>query len=223
MARRAVNYQLSQNNPAMHHLIRSGSTGNAILYHGSILVDIGVPYALIKEFQSQIQLVLLTHQHLDHINLKTLKKLCAERPTLRVGACEWMRDKVKELRNVDIYEIGKLYDYGQFKISPFKLYHDVPNCGYRIFKENTRIFHATDTAHLKGITAKEYDLYAIEHNYNEELALKAIEQAEREGKFCHFKGSINSHLSEEQAKDFIFNNKAEHSQVLRLHETKSYL
>ena len=112
---------------------------------------------------------------------------------------------------------------GRFSISPFKLYHDVQNCGYRIFKDEVKIFHATDTAHLQGISAKEYDLYAIEHNYNEDTVYDIIREQESQGKFAHQRGSINSHLSEQQARDFIFKNKKESSQILRLHETKSLI
>lgn len=207
----------------MYQIIASGSTGNAILYHGSILVDIGVPWALIKPFVRDIQLVLLTHSHNDHINAQTLKKLVYERPTLRVGCGKWMQEYVGCVKNVDYYEVGQIYSYGSFSISPVKLYHDVPNFGYRIFKDGTSIFHATDTCHLEGISATGYDLYAIESNYDEETIQDTINRLESEGKFAHQRGAINSHLSEQQARDFIFKNKGPHSQTLRLHETKSLL
>ena len=40
---------------------------------------------------------------------------------------------------------------------PIKLYHDVPNCGYRIFINDKKIIYMTDTKTLEGITAKNYD------------------------------------------------------------------
>ena len=94
----------------------------------------------------------------DHINIKTLQRLQKEHPSLRIGCGEWMLPYLEGMTNVDVYEIGKLYDYGQFKISPFKLYHDVPQVGYRLFKDETKIFHATDTKTLTGVTAQGYDL-----------------------------------------------------------------
>ena len=203
----------------MVQIISSGSKGNAVLYHQSILVDIGVPFARIKPFLKSIQLVLLTHVHMDHIYMSTLTKLVKERPTIRIGCCEWMADLVKGLKNVDVFDIGQTYNYGAVKISPLRLYHDVPNCGYRIFKDDTKIIHCTDTAHLEGIEAPNYDLYAIEHNYNEETIHENIAALEARGKFPYMKGSLNSHLSEQQARDFFFRNKGEHSQLIRLHET----
>ena len=111
---------------------------------------------------------MLTHEHKDHINIDTLKKLRFERPRLRIGCCIWMLKHLKGLKNIDVFEIGNIYDYELFKIIPIKLYHDVSNCGYRILTNNSKIIHATDTAHLNGIEAKGYDLYALEHNYDED-------------------------------------------------------
>lgn len=204
----------------MYKVIKSGSTGNAVIYHNSIMVDCGVTFASVLPFLYDIQIILLTHVHKDHFNIKTLKKIQSERPTLRIGCGEWLENELKGFKNVDIYEIGQIYDYNAFKISPIKLYHDVPNCGYRIFKDNTKIIHATDTAHLQGITAKDYDLYAIEHNYNEDTVYDVIEYKTLNGEFTHEKGAINSHLSEQQARDFIFKNAGTKYEVLRLHESK---
>lgn len=207
----------------MYHVIASGSTGNAVIYHKSILVDCGVPWSFIKPFMKDIQLVLLTHGHNDHINTQTLRKLAYERPTLRFGCGVWMKDYIEGIKNVDYYEAGQVYNYGSFSIIPVVLYHDVKNFGYRIFKEGTKIIHCTDTAHLSGITAKNYDLYCIESNYNEDTIFQIIEKLESEGKFAHQRGAINSHLSEQQCNDFFFTNKGPESKLVRLHETKSLL
>jgi len=164
--------------------------------------------------------IILTHEHKDHVNITTLKKLSKERPTLRFGCCEWMVEHIKgHVKNIDVYKIGDVYNYGSFSISPIKLYHDVPNCGYRIFKNDSKILHATDTSHLEGITAKDYDLYAIEHNYDEEKIAENIREKEGKGLFCYEKRAMNSHLSEQQAREFIYKNKKESSEVLRLHQS----
>ena len=210
----------------MVDVISSGSTGNSVLYFNSILIDVGVPFNKIRPYLDNLKLVLLTHIHGDHLNNKTLRRIILEKPTIRIGCCEWMKSILEVpfgFNNIDTYEIGKIYDYGKFQISPFKLYHDVPNCGYRLFKDNTKIFHATDTKTLEGISAINYDYYCIEANYSEPIALKMIAEAEAKGEFTHVKGSINSHLSEEQANDFFYKNKKENSKLIRLHETKTYL
>jgi len=205
----------------MYQVIGSGSTGNSVIYHNSIMIDCGVPYSKIEQFVNRLQLVLLTHEHADHINLSTLRKLSFERPSLRFGCCEWMLKHTEGIKNVDVYEIGKIYDYSTFQISPFKLWHDVENCGYRLFKNGTKIFHATDTFTLEGLTAKGYDVFAIEHSYDEETIYGMIQKQQERGEFSHLKGTMNSHLSEQAARDFIFKNRSENSKVLRLHETRT--
>lgn len=207
----------------MYNVLASGSTGNAIIYHGSILIDCGVPWSFVKPFMKDIQLVLLTHSHNDHINSQTLRKLAYERPTIRFGCGVWMKDFLEGIKNVDYYEAGQVYNYGSFSISPITLYHDVKNFGYRIFKDGTKIIHCTDTFTLSGITAKDYDLYCIESNYNADTVFEIIEKLESEGKFAHQRGAVNSHLSEQQCNDFFYSNKGINSKLVRLHETKTLL
>lgn len=205
----------------MYNVLSSGSKGNCIIYHDTIAVDMGIPYSNIKEFKNDLQIVLLTHRHGDHLNISTIKKLAFERPTLRFACGVFLAEFLQGIKNVDILEAGKVYDYNAFKVSPIVLYHDVPNFGYRIFKNDTKIIHATDTSHLEGITAKDYDLYAIESNYNDDTIFDSIKREKSKGNFAYQEGAINSHLSEQQARDFIFKNRGEHSKVLRLHESSN--
>lgn len=202
----------------MYKIIASGSDGNAVLYCGSILVDCGVTFNKIKPYINDIQLILLTHEHSDHINISTLKRICFERPSLRIGCGEFMVKHLDGIKNIDVYKPIQRYVYGSFEISPINLYHDVLNFGYRIFKDGKKIFHAIDTCHLQGIEAKNYDLYAIESNYNEETIHDEIKSKVSKGEFCYQKGVINSHLSEQQARNFYFENKGENSKLIRLHE-----
>jgi len=204
-----------------YEIIASGSTGNCEIYLNSIVVDMGIPFAQIKPYLYDLKIVLLSHFHGDHFNLATIKKLAFERPSLRFACGEWLADKLEGISNVDVLKLNQWYDYGDFKISIGQLYHDVPNCFFRIDNGFYKIFRATDTAHLEGITAPNYDLYAIEHNYNEETINDSIARIEANGGFAHQKGSANTHLSEQQANDFYFKNKGEHSEVVRLHESRS--
>jgi len=204
----------------MYNIISTGSRGNAVIYHGNILVDVGVPYSRLWDVVIKLQLVLLTHSHTDHVNVSTVNKLAFERPSLRFGCGEWMLPMLKCVHpsRIDVYAGGEPYDYGSFTVSPFNLTHDVPNFGYRIFKGDTSIFHATDTSTLRGITAKNYSLYCIEHNYDSEVIMDSIAIKEVTGEFSHEKRVLETHLSEEEARDFIRENKGEHSKVVRLHE-----
>ena len=204
-------------------VISSGSEGNAVIYNNTIMVDCGVTLKALEEVKRSLKIVLLTHKHGDHLKLRTLQRLQAERPTLRVACGNFLLEELPCIKNIDVLQVGKIYDYGAFKVSPVKLYHDVPNFGWRIFLNNgQKIFHATDTVHLEGITAKGYDLYAIEHNYCEEYIQQAIEEARANGEYTHAYGNINTHLSIQQARAFIKANRKESSEVLELHKSRSF-
>ena len=204
-------------------VISSGSEGNAVIYNNAIMVDCGVSLKALQEVKRSLKIVLLTHKHSDHLKIRTLQRLQAERPTLRVACGDFLLEELPCIKNIDVLQVGKIYDYGAFKVSPVKLYHDVPNFGWRIFLPNgQKIFHATDTVHLEGITAKGYDLYAIEHNYCEEYIQQAIEEARANGEYTHAYSNINTHLSIQQARAFIETNRKESSEVLELHKSRSF-
>lgn len=207
----------------MHNILSTGSKGNAIIYFNSILVDVGISFSRIEPYLKDIQIVLLTHQHSDHFKLNVIKRIQEERHSIRFGCGEFLADKLQGIRNLDIYESGKMYDYGVFKISPIILYHDVPNFGYRIFKDGKKLIHATDTYTLEGISARDYDIYALECNYDEERVYDIIREKEDRGEYAHQKGSINSHLSKQQAQKFILSNTSRQDiQFLMLHQSSEF-
>lgn len=207
----------------MHNILSTGSKGNAIIYFNSILVDVGISFSRIEPYLKDIQIVLLTHQHSDHFKLNVIKRIQEERPSIRFGCGAFLADKLQDIRNLDIYESGKMYNYGSFKISPIILYHDVPNFGYRIFKDGKKLLHATDTYTLEGISAKDYDIYALECNYDEERVYDIIREKQYRGEYAHQKGSINSHLSKQQAQKFILSNTSRQDiQFLMLHQSSKF-
>ncbi len=208
----------SSMNKDIYNIIASSSKGNCEIAFNSIMVDCGVPFSMIKPYLYDVQLVLLSHIHFDHFNISTIKKMAFERPSLRFGMGKWMVEYMKGIKNIDVYEFGAWYDYGAFKISIGKAYHDVENAFFRIEKNGYKIFRVTDSAHLQNVTAKGYQLYCLEHSYDDETIDEKIESKIAKGEFAYEKGVQNSHLSEQQANDFIFRNKGKKYEILRLHE-----
>lgn len=207
---------------SIYNVVNTGSAGNCVLYHdNSIMIDCGVSFKSIKPFLNSIQAVLLTHEHKDHINIATLRKLQFEKPALRVMCGEFMVKHLSGIRNIDVVESGRVYDYGVFEISPITLYHDVPNYGYRIFKDGHKLIHCTDTYTLEGVEAIGYDLYSIEANYNEDDHIDRINEKREKGQFAYESGAMNSHLSTDQAWNFINDNKKDSSEILKLHMSSS--
>lgn len=207
-----------------YKILNSNSDGNATIIEDSILIDCGVSFKKLKNYYQNIKIVLLTHIHSDHFNKVTIKRLSQERPTLRFACCYWLVQELIECgvskKNIDVLKIGQKYDYSLFQIMSVKAYHDVLNCGYRIYWEDKKILYITDTAHLKGIQAKGYDLYLLEGNY-EELELKKKIQSKIENNEYAYEFRVEkTHLSKEQCTNFFLENAKEDSILVYMHEHK---
>lgn len=209
-----------------YNIISTGSNGNAVVIEDKILIDCGVSFSKLKQCYKKLQIVLLTHIHTDHFNKTTIKRLAIERPTLRFACCNWLVSDLIECgvnkKNIDVLNIGTWYDYAQFKISPVLLYHNVDQCGYRIFVSipfgYKKIFYATDTNKLDGITAKNYDLYMIEANYTENGIQERINAKKTLNMYCYEYDAMLNHLSKEKCDEFIYNNMGENSKYVYLHQ-----
>lgn len=207
-----------------YKIIESGSTGNATLLNGDILIDCGVSYKALSSVVRSLRLVLLTHIHSDHFNKATIKRLAKERPTLRFGCCKWLVNDLLTLGvqvgNVDIYQVGKWYSYTAFQVATLNLYHDVQNCGYRVQIKGDRAIYMTDTATVEGVQAKNYNLYLVEANYIEEEIKEKIKAKEELGEYAYERRVIQTHLSKEQCDKFLLDNMGDNSEYAYLHQHK---
>lgn len=205
-----------------YNIISTGSKGNALVINKKILIDCGVPFAKLKDFYKSFQLVLLTHIHSDHFNKSTIKKLAQLRPTLRFGCCEWLVEELVNCgvnkKNIDVLKIGKWYEYYDFTVSPVVLYHNVEQCGYRLYIDHQKIFYATDTNSLDGIYAKNYDYYFVEANYEEEEIKERIKAKEMLGIYSYEKDVIKNHLSKQKCDEFLYENMGENSKYIYMHQ-----
>ena len=209
------------------HILGSSSKGNAIVYFDEIMVDCGVNYQTLKPVEDNIRLVLLTHRHGDHFKTTTMKSLAKNRPSLLWGVPEHLEDLFLKLDipNYVVFNEGKAYSFGDYIISPFKLYHDVPNVGWRIINKpkDYKIFHATDTFTLDGIQAKGYDLYALEFNHDADRIMDDIISKLSSGEYAYEVKSMENHLSFQKAQAFFDENKKGSSELVKLHISSRYI
>lgn len=210
-----------------YNIVASGSTGNATIVEDIILIDCGISFKKLQPYYKDFKLVLLTHIHGDHFNKKTIKKLVETRPTLRFGCCEWLvQDLIKcgvNKKNIDIFNSFEGMHYGiGFAVESFNLQHDVPNCGWQVMFDNGyKYFYATDTCNLDGVEVKNFDMYFIEGNYEDqaELERRKLEHIEN-GEFYYEDRVEKTHLSQVQAMDWLMKNMGENSQYIFMHEHK---
>ena len=122
------------------------------------------------------------------------------------------------IHNIDSLEIGRIYSYKTFQISPVQLYHDVYNAGWRVFIDGEKAIYMTDTVTLEGITAKNYDLYLIEANYITEELEERIRAKEAAGEYVYEYRVQKVHLSKEKADEWLLENIGENSEAVYIHQ-----
>lgn len=204
----------------MYNIISSSSKGNCYIYNQDLMIDIGVAFAKIKPYINNIKLLCITHIHSDHLNKKTIKKMIYEKPTIKIVCGKWLVEILVNLginkKNIFVFELNKKYDLGKYVIELVPAIHDVENCGYKIvIKENNyKIFHITDTNSVDHIQAKNYDLYLVENNYQEDILKehlkKAIEEND-ENKTYYLQRTLKTHLSKNDCDNFLVENMGQNS------------
>ena len=165
----------------------SSSSGNMFNINSdksSILLDVGVSYKAINEGLtsidkkiSDIDAVLITHEHVDHI--KGLSLLCRKN-NIPIFACGKTADFLQEqLKEKNIYADITKVNYGQpFKISDieitaFETSHDaISPCGYHIRTKKEKLTYATDLGYVSDEVfeyLKHSDFSIIEANYDKSM------------------------------------------------------
>ena len=211
-----------------YEVLATGSKGNCVIINGEIAIDMGVTWKKVAPYVKKLKLVLLTHVHSDHFKPSTVKRLHQERPTLRFGCCDWMIKPMLEAgvskKAIDVIEPTLPGDTSRAAIyrglaivDPMPLAHDVPNCGWSITMNREHIFYATDTGTMDGIEAKGYEWYFIESNHTTaDIEARAAEKLAK-GEFAYEMRAASTHLSYEQAMDWLYKNMGPTSQYVLLH------
>lgn len=186
-----------------YEVISSNSSGNCYLFDDELIIDIGVGYKQIEYIKPKF--VLLTHIHGDHFNITTIRKLYVNTNCIFVVPV-WLTDKMTFKDRIIEVDFGKVYQLDDWKIALIKAYHDVPNCGYRLMKDNHKHIHITDTNSLDGVEALNYNSATIEANHEINKALELINKAKEKEEYSHLMNAIKYHLSVDKTMDFLAKN-----------------
>lgn len=208
-------------------VIQTGSSGNCVILENVIALDMGVPFKKIFPYMKNLQVVLVGHEHSDHFNESTIRRLAQARPALKFVGGDFMAEKFLNAgvraRNIKIVEAGKKYPFeldeivgdkfgiklkpcGSFEIEPIELHHDVPCYGFKIWINGGKAVYIVDTGNLDGISAPDFDLYLVEANHFEwEIDQRASEKLAA-GQFAYEIRAANNHLSFEQTMNWFEEN-----------------
>ncbi len=189
--------------------IKSGSKGNASLIFDDktlILVDVGVNKKdLVDALKSinkkieDIDLILLTHNHVDHI--KGLRFV----DETKIYCVNGIIEETDEYHTLNLFEDFSLDD---FTIIPLKTSHDVDACSGFLFrhKENdgniVSLGYITDTGYLPFETLhylKDLEYYYFESNYDIYALITSSRPYDLKERILSYRG----HLSNEQAAIYL--------------------
>lgn len=139
----------------------SGSTGNSSLVqteNTKILIDVGESAKKISDAlnsiniePSEINAILITHEHSDHVKgLGTFSKKYNIPVYANKETWNGMKTQMEKLNsdNINFFDFNT-FKIGDLSICPFSIPHDAANpCGFNIFHKNKKISIATDIGHM---------------------------------------------------------------------------
>ena len=156
-------------------IVGSNSSGNGYLLEATdgsqLIIEAGCSSRAFRRTgkmrTADVKAVVISHSHGDHA--KYAKDFI--KAGIGVHSTGDLRDKCT---GVEAMTAGETYGFGDFRVTPFVVEHDVPCFGYLIFHtECGPILFATDCYNqhqvFKGIRH-----FLIEANYSDDLLLKAI-------------------------------------------------
>ena len=158
-------------------VVGSGSKGNATLLFDEetlIQIDMGLPMRRItaalesiKKNKSDLQGILITHEHTDHI-----KNLSMYKGKVPIYASKGKIDYFDhEVVPFDSFEIGTL------SVIPFVTSHDAANpVGYVVISGKTKLVYLTDSGYVPEESLdylKDADYYIMESNHDLKMLMKS--------------------------------------------------
>lgn len=208
-----------------YEIIGSSSKGNCIVVEDILMLDCGVTYTKIKPYLKKVKLIFISHIHKDHLLPTTIQKIAYNKPTMKfvTGSKQVVR-KLDDL-GVNRDNIIYLYNFSWFDLGIIKLkiepmHHDAENCGLHFKRNDKKGIYLVDTGNVDNVNAKNYDLYLIENNYQEEILNKHIQECENNNQFVYLNRVKNTHLSKSQCDDFLIKNMGDNSTFEYIHKSR---
>ena len=201
-------------------VIGSGSKGNAYVLEtdtGSLMLECGLPFKKIQQALrfslTDVQGCILSHSHNDHSR--------CTKEVMEAGIDVYMTTETAtaikaEGHRLNIIEVGKQFEVGDFIILPFPTEHDAPGAvGYLIYYKPTgeKILFATDTYYIRN-RFNGLNFILIECNFckdtlDENIKAGTIDQGMKNR-------LLESHFSLEHVKEFLSANDLRHARKIVL-------
>lgn len=213
-----------------YKILSTGSRGNCVIIE-NVMVDCGVPFKKLKDYLYDIDVLLLTHIHSDHIRESTLKNIVMMFPNIRIfGNYEIVQyynqypiTCINEEVPFEVHGVGVENGWGEtMKFTPFKCLHDVVTYGYIWECFGCSVIYATDTADLRHAPLQKYDYFFIESNHDEKKVEQLLGTQQRTFGYNAYAGA-KRHMSTQKAKGFYYmNRRNKDSKLIELHQSSRF-
>ena len=200
--------------PLDYNIIGTGSSGNAVRIE-NIMFDCGIPFTKMKEDLYQVDTLLITHSHGDHVKAATFERIRKEFPLIKIYA------------NADVayqFDVDKVVGtcpfrlHGKRIVIPFDGVHDVPVTGYIVQMKGMNILYMTDTAKVDPPEDYPLDYVFLESNFDERKLREESKRYKKHGYDPY--ASVTRHLSTQKCKEFYFlNRRNNESKLIELHQS----
>lgn len=152
--------------------IQTGSSGNCTVIE-NVMIDCGLSYSKIREELYNVDYLLITHIHGDHLKLNTYKKIRKYFPNITTIS-NW---QVAERCSGDIDYVvnyGESEQIGEYTFHVFEALHDVVNNAYWWTAKDEEgnefdVVFITDTCDFSSMPDRKFDYLFLESNYDEQV------------------------------------------------------
>ncbi len=165
-------------------VLGSGSKGNAVYVESNetaLLIDCGFSgkeiaarLALIGKELNQIESILVTHEHNDHIaGVGVLARKCKIPVYANEGTLKGAEKKFGKIEQMRLFDTGSTFTVKDITVKPFRVSHDTEDpVGYVLESGNIRLGYCTDTGKVTHLMAQRLkDCHGLVLEFNHDLEM----------------------------------------------------
>lgn len=206
-----------------YEILKSGSSGNCSIIE-NVMVDCGIGYSQIRKYLYDIDYLIITHIHGDHLKESTYKKIRKYFPNITTISNWQVSQKLNGDVDVVIDHNDK-EELGEYTFESFEALHDVVNSGFcwQVKKDDEvyDIIYCTDSVDYSNAPDRKYDYMFLESNHDENV-INAIKNPRKTYGYDVVKNA-SRHCSTQKCLGFYYTHRrSEESELIELHKSKRF-
>lgn len=190
------------------------------------MIDCGLPYKKLKEDLYKCQYLLITHDHLDHVNRPALNRIAKEFPNIEIYSTYKVARLNDTVRAINTDYLPIWLQKAGCNMWAVPVPHDTLCFAYVLEFADIDLVYATDlknTDDLSSFTEENgfrYDWTFLESNYDE-TKLRMLGDSWH-GQYNAYVDSSERHLSKDESLRFYVKYRKEGSEYVELHKSSRF-